>query len=81
MFHALRVDRQKRLWIERHVTPDSRGLSVFTPDGAHLADIELIPQPIATDKPVVFNDNQVFYFTTDESRWTWLVAARIERVD
>lgn len=80
LFHTLRVDRQHRLWVERHVTPDTRGFSVFDPDGRARAEIPVIPTSIDTERPVAFSDNHVFYFTTDDSGWTWLVAMRIERV-
>lgn len=80
LFHALRIDRQHRLWVERPVTPTTRAFSVFERDGRHRADVASIPAPIDTDRPVTFSDNHIFYFTTDDSGWTWLVAMRIERV-
>lgn len=80
LFHALRIDRQERLWGERHVTPGTRASGIFTADGRRRAHIADVPAPVNTETPVAFSDNQVFYFTTDESGWTWLVAMRIERV-
>ncbi|MCC7043776.1 MAG: hypothetical protein IT183_07935 [Acidobacteria bacterium] len=80
LFHALRIDRQDRLWVERDVTADTRAFSVFASDGRALADVA-IEYPVDTPNPVVFNDNQIYYFTKDGSGWTWLVAMQIERVE
>jgi hypothetical protein len=77
-FHALRVDRQDRVWIERYVTNETRTFSVFTEGGEPLATLD-IPTQIDTFKPVTFSDNQLYYFTRDGSGWVWLVAMRIER--
>lgn len=79
LFHALRIDRQDRLWVERDVAGQTRTFSVFGSDGHAVADVA-IEHPVDTTNPVVFNDNQIFYFTKDGSGWTWLVAKRIERV-
>lgn len=80
LFHALRVDRQERLWVERHVTPVTRTFSVFLPDGRHQAEVASVPVRIDTTRPVTFSDNHLFGFTVDDAGWTWLVAMRIERV-
>ena len=81
LFHALRIDRQQRLWVERlTASGDAHAFSVFDPDGRPRAAIATIPVTIDTTRPVTFSDNQLFVFTTDDSGWTWLVALRIERI-
>lgn len=76
-FRALYLDRQLRLWIDRAVSPTSRLFDVYGPDGRAVASVPMT-LPIDVEKPVVFGDSEIAFFTTGDDGWVWLVAMRIQ---
>lgn len=77
LFNALFLDRQQRLWVDRHTSPSSRAFEVYAADGRMLAHVPM-PEPLDVEKPIAFGDSELAYFTTDEHGWVWLVGMRIQ---
>lgn len=80
LFTTLHLDHRQRLWVHRATEGAQRAFSVFDQAGRLVAEAS-IAEPLDVERPVVFGDTEITYFTTDEQGWVWLVGLQIERVD